>query len=160
MVLCIRSTCDPDNRSLIPLCILWNSLLNTRYESWCFMFRLLVTGSRDWKDRTALENELRLVVREFGKDVTLISGSAVQGADAMCESYANRVGWLIEAHPADWVLHGKSAGFKRNALMVERGADRCLAFIKDGSAGASHTADLAEKAQIQTVRVVCTLPKF
>ena len=43
------------------------------------------------------------------------------------------------ATPADWPAHGRAAGFQRNAEMVAAGATVCLAFIRNGLRGASHT---------------------
>lgn len=119
------------------------------------MFRLLITGSRDWSDKLTIVRELAVFAREHGKDVTLVSGACFTGADALCESVAKTFGWLVETHPANWDKkadgsYNRRAGFQRNELMVNLGADACLAFIKDGSAGASHTAQLAEKAEIST----------
>jgi hypothetical protein len=122
------------------------------------MFRLLITGSRDWSDKEVVVREMVLVARKFGQDVTLVSGNASKGGDAICESVAKDMGWVIERHPAKWNRQDdgsfdRKAGFKRNKFMVMLGADACLAFIKDGSAGATNTAMLAELAGIPTKRV-------
>jgi len=123
-------------------------------------YRVLVTGSRDW-DKPELvclaldaafcdaTNARRLMV--------LVHGACPSGADAQAVDWhlymtSRGLPVKVEAHPADWATHGRAAGPRRNAAMVAAGADLCLAFIKDGSRGASHTAGLAEKAGIPTRR--------
>lgn len=117
--------------------------------------RILVTGSRDWDDKSTigltLANQARL--RPLA---TLVSGACPTGADRLCEEWWTTFGGTVERHPADWARLGKRAGFVRNAEMVDLGADVCLAFIRDGSKGASMTADLAEKAGIDVRRYVST----
>jgi len=113
--------------------------------------RILITGSRDWDDLELIEEVLSSYAFFYlGQDVTLVSGACPTGADRMCEVFAGSEGWTIERHPADWEKYGKRAGFVRNAEMVERGADVCLAFIKNNSKGASMTLNLACKAGITT----------
>lgn len=115
--------------------------------------RILITGSREWENQFLIHNTLTNLywMLPDGRDVVLVSGKCERGADAMCESTARHLGWQIEEHPAKWEL-GKSAGFTRNAEMVALGADMCLAFILNESKGATMTANLAEKAGIETLR--------
>ncbi|WP_109507337.1 SLOG family protein [Nocardioides speluncae] len=139
--------------------------------------RLLITGSREWTDEEKLREELQAAWVELAwplpvspfipGDVTLVHGDCREGADRLAdETWAHNVGPdSIERHPADWKRHDegcppshdgaricKRAGFRRNAEMVALGADLCLAFIRDGSRGATHCAVLAEKAGIPTRR--------
>lgn len=111
------------------------------------MARILITGSRTWDAPDVIKRALFDHGR-FGD--TLVSGACPTGADAEAERYWQGFG-PIERHPADWKAHGKRAGFVRNSEMVKLGADRCLAFIRDGSKGASMTADLAARAGIETI---------
>lgn len=121
--------------------------------------RILVTGSRDWTDEVVIVNALDDAIWNSevntNNEVTVVSGACPSGADALAEQVARDNDMQVERHPAQWHVDGKydrSAGFKRNAEMVALGADLCLAFILNGSRGATHTANLAEKAGIPTRR--------
>lgn len=117
-------------------------------------YRVLVTGSRDWADELTVEGALAMAVYQQVPAV-IVHGACRTGADAIASRWTRNhrvIGLTEEAHPALWQWHGKAAGPRRNAEMVNLGADICLAFIKDGSRGASHTAALAEAAGIPTKR--------
>lgn len=121
-------------------------------------YRILVTGSRDWDDKERLYAVLSTAVYQHLPAV-IVHGACPTGADAQAAWWVRMHGRTLdvieEPHPANWRPGGKfdrSAGFRRNAEMVVAGADICLAFIKDGSRGASHTARLAEQAGIHTRR--------
>lgn len=122
------------------------------------MRRILITGSRDWDDRERIHDTLQFhylwqtMHREEDEEVVLVSGACPTGADAIAEEIWTSQGLPVERHPADWHRFGKRAGFLRNAEMVDLGANVCLAFIKNGSKGATMTADLAEKAGIEVRR--------
>ena len=117
--------------------------------------RILVTGSRDWTDGEAIRVALILAWADAGypslNRVTVVHGGA-RGADAIAEALARRQGFATECHPAAWDTRGRAAGVIRNSEMVNAGADVCLAFIRNRSRGATHCADLAEKAGIPTRR--------
>ena len=122
-------------------------------------YRILVTGSRGWDESTVIAGQLgRACGTAFCEDrrPVIVHGACPTGADAIADRIARACGYEVEAHPADWAQFGKSAGFRRNAEMVAAGADVCLAFIKDGSRGATHCADLAEKAGIPVRRFEIT----
>jgi hypothetical protein len=124
--------------------------------------RILITGSRTWSDAWRIAEAIEKAIDErHADDITIVHGACPSGADQLAAEYVESLSaWFDNAgrqlaeerHPADWSRLGKRAGFVRNAEMVKLGADVCLAFIRDGSRGATHTADLAEKAGIPTKR--------
>lgn len=125
--------------------------------------RLLLTGSRDWTDWELLGAKLaewRPAVVVHGGCYPRIDPETGRrpwvSADWLGHLWCRRNGVPDEPWPADWRTHGRGAGPLRNAAMVHAGADVCLAFILNRSAGASGCAELAEKAGIPTHRFTAT----
>ena len=110
--------------------------------------RVLVTGSRTWTAHGIIAAALR---EHWADGTVLVSGARPHGADAIAERLWASWGGQIERHPADWST-GRAAGMERNAVMVTAGANVCLAFIRDSSPGATHTARLADLAGIPVRR--------
>lgn len=118
--------------------------------------RILVTGSREWDQYNRLAAALvEASMSELDpRRVTVVHGGA-RGADDAAGYMGEQMGFNVEVHPAQWRPYGiynPQAGLLRNTEMVKLGADVCLAFIKDGSAGATDCANKAEAAGIPTRR--------
>ncbi|MFE2164843.1 DUF2493 domain-containing protein [Streptomyces sp. NPDC059447] len=111
-------------------------------------YRILVTGSRDWTDTDAICEALDAASHAGSSDVWIVVGDCPTGADRIAYQWATAAMVPIDVHRADWDSHGKAAGPIRNAAMVNSGADLVLAFIRNGSRGASHTVALARRAGI------------
>lgn len=122
------------------------------------VYRILITGSRTWDDEDTIREAIGAIVAVQGpENVVVVHGACPQGADHIADRIAGSWGggMTVERHPADWRPNGRldfGAGYRRNADMVNLGADVCLAFIRDGSKGATHCADLAERAGIELRR--------
>ncbi|MET9445047.1 SLOG family protein [Streptomyces sp. NPDC006610] len=123
-------------------------------------YRVLVTGSRDWAQPDLVDMALDAAFCDAvnaERLMVLVHGACPRGADRQAADWAHSAATRglplkVEAYPANWQVYGRRAGFLRNARMVALGADVCLAFIHNGSRGASHTAALAEKAGIPVRR--------
>lgn len=135
----------------------WRSReLNKRKAQYKTDFRVLMTGSRVWRDNDRMYWALfQLYAGIQLKNAVLVHGDAI-GADTMAAKFWRRMGGKTEPHPVarDRIEQlGKKAFYLRNKEMVDLGADICIAFIKGGSAGATMTAKLAEDAGIRTIRI-------
>ncbi|AUV62018.1 hypothetical protein KIV63_gp26 [Mycobacterium phage SWU2] len=119
------------------------------------MRRVLVTGSRDWRDRHSVWNALHQELIQFPDGIVVVHGAA-RGADDIADRWAwgmHQMGYPVrpEDHPADWNGLGKRAGIIRNQAMVDLGADVCHAFPLEGSIGTRHCMSRAYAAGIRVV---------
>lgn len=106
------------------------------------MFKVIVAGSRGFKDYNLLEKKLDFYLSNKD-EVEIVSGTA-RGADALGERYASNRNYVVTRFPADWDQFGKSAGYKRNAQMAEY-ADACVVFWDGKSKGTEHMINLAKE---------------
>ena len=124
--------------------------------------RILVTGSRDWEDVQTIRRALLWAITTYAPNrrVVLIHGDCPTGADAIAHvewvhlSRSNDLHLLAPERftvtPEDWHRIGRRAGPERNQLMVDQGADICLAFPLPSSRG---TKDCMKKATIAGIPV-------
>jgi YspA, cpYpsA-related SLOG family len=119
-------------------------------------YRVLVTGSRDWRDHETIRSVLDACRASLmpGDVMVVVHGDNKSGADAIAAHWvrhtfrygADGVPVAAEPHPADWLRLGKRAGAARNQEMADKGARVCYAFYWAG-AGNIGTADCAERAR-------------
>lgn len=122
--------------------------------------KVLVCGSRDWKDSKAIE-------REFAKlpqGTTIIHGACPTGAEAIAEKLAMKFGFPIRRYPVDLDAEIEATGSpkaavpKRNSQMIReehRSGDPvafALAFTSDISRSRD-IKDCVERARRAGIRV-------
>ena len=111
-------------------------------------FKLIIAGSREFDDYKTLQLGTDWFLYEMvgqgwaPDDIEIVSGTAL-GADRLGERFAIANGMGIKRFPANWTMHGKSAGFKRNKQMAVY-ADALIAFPLGKSSG---TRDMIKQAR-------------
>ena len=105
------------------------------------MIKIAVVGGRNFSD-VNLANRILTYAKEHYENIMVISGGA-KGADAIGEQWAKDHNIPVKIFPAEWGKYGKSAGFKRNQLIVDE-CDLVIAFWDGKSKG---TADTINKAK-------------
>ena len=106
------------------------------------MMRVLVTGSRSWKDKEAA------LIRSGASLV--IHGGAL-GADSLADEVARELKIPRKIYRAEWEKYGKAAGSIRNGFMLhDSQPDIVLAFWDGKSPG---TRDMIAKAKRYGVEV-------
>lgn len=100
------------------------------------MFRVIITGGRDFNDYELLSKTMKDYLASIGDDICVVCGQA-RGADTLGEQYAKEYNHSIQYYPANWKRYGKAAGYIRNTEMANN-ADALVAFWDGQSLGTKH----------------------
>lgn len=111
------------------------------------MNRVIVAGGRDFNDYELLKDRLDYYLSNL-TNIEIVSGGAT-GADSLGESYAKERNLPIKVFKADWNLHGRGAGPKRNRDMSLYGTH--LVLFWDGKSKGSK--NMLEEAQKQGLKI-------
>ena len=117
-------------------------------------YRVLFTGSRDWRDVEAVRWALVKVWERLGcrADQLVVVQGMARGLDSIARELAVELGMRFEDHPCmpwEWRRYGKRAGHLRNERMVAAGARGCVAFPLGESSGTRGCMAAAERAGIK-----------
>lgn len=113
--------------------------------------RVLITGSREWTEREAVEEPLLAYYMFYGDNLVVVHGDCPTGADRIAKEFCDEMDIKQDPHPANWNRYGRSAGPLRNQKMVGLGADICLAYPLGKSQGTRGCMKLAREAGIPVV---------
>lgn len=108
--------------------------------------RIAIVGSRTFNNEALVRKVVRKLHARYGSDLTIVSGGA-RGVDTMAVDAALDLDARIQVWPAEWHRYGRSAGYRRNALIIDN-ADIVIALFARGpkSKGTSHTVNIASRA--------------
>ena len=107
--------------------------------------RVLIAGSRSFTDYNKAKEYIDFCISNIRKEnkIIIVSGGA-RGADLLGERYAMENGFKIERYLPDWETYGRSAGVRRNKIMVEA-SDYVICFWNGASKGTKSTVDFSRK---------------
>lgn len=120
--------------------------------------RVLVCGGRDFNNKDLLWKTLDNLFIDEGdmlpnpnKISCIIQGGA-RGADLLADGWAVSNWVKSETYKPDWDTYGKSAGYRRNKDMLEKGKpDLVIAF--PGGKGTKMMVDISNKAKVEVILV-------
>lgn len=107
--------------------------------------KVIIAGSRDIHSHIAVYD----AIIASGFEITEVVSGGCLGVDSIGERWAKNNSIPIVRFPANWNLHGRAAGPKRNSEMAMY-ADALIAIHHNGSRG---TANMIMKAKSNGLKV-------
>lgn len=97
--------------------------------------KIIIAGSRSIQDDQLVRLHVHAILSQFSINPSEIISGEATGPDKIGETYAVMMGIPLKKMPANWGLHGRSAGPIRNRQMAEY-ADMAIVFWDGESRGA------------------------
>lgn len=106
--------------------------------------RTIIAGSRDG---TTMKDVSKAISKSHYEITSVVCGMA-RGADLFGQMWANLKCLPVEEFPANWELHGRSAGYIRNSEMASN-ADALIAVWDGKSKGTLNMIEVARKKGLE-----------
>lgn len=109
------------------------------------IYKIVIGGCRYYNNYTAFTKIVDICLSKIKneKEIVILSGHC-SGVDKMAERYAEENRYKLEVYPAQWEKYGKSAGPKRNEIMVKN-SNAVIAFWDYKSRGTKNLITLSKK---------------
>jgi len=122
------------------------------------MVNIAVVGSRNYINKQFIYKVLDKFISNLNLDVILVSGGA-RGVDTISKEYAISRNINIIEFKADWNKYGKSAGFIRNADIINK-ANIVFAFWDGKSSGTKDSINKSIKQNKHLVVYIDEIRQF
>lgn len=109
---------------------------------------VLLSGDREWKNREAIQRELRAIQDKTPKEtiIHLVHGDC-RGADKLGAKIATELGFVVLGKPADWKKYKKAAGPIRNQEMLDQHPIDMVVAFHPNLAQSKGTKDMVARAR-------------
>ena len=105
--------------------------------------RVLIAGGRDFTDYKRVEQDFLKLIEPLDITGAVIVSGMARGADALGVRLAQEYQEVsLDSFPANWDLHGTSAGFIRNQEMSDSDLDYALIYHDGTSRGTQNMLDI------------------
>lgn len=92
------------------------------------LYKVLIYGGREWRNRAAVDREIERLIREHGVTNLLIISGGAPGADTMAKIRGKRLNVHVAEIDALWDTRNKGAGPQRNAVMAALEPNEAICF--------------------------------
>jgi len=106
--------------------------------------KTIIAGSRDINDFFLVDK----AIKESNFLITEVVSGTARGVDNDGEHWGHVNKIPVKRFPAEWTIHGKSDGYKRNVDMAEY-ADAAIIIWDGKSKGSKHMIDIAKEKKLK-----------